>query len=130
MYKRQQIDNVVGVTSTSSSYLLQEIEDERYELIFGDNVIGKKLSNDNYITVSYIITSGKDGNGASEFSFIGSIIDQDGATIDASNFSLVTTEEYQEMVMRLNLYHQLSIMHLEFTLLSIVQLLHPIMNQF
>ena len=89
----QQIDNVVGVTSTSSSYLLQEIEDERYELIFGDNVIGKKLSNDNYITVSYIITSGKDGNGASEFSFIGNIIDQDGATIDASNFSLVTTEE-------------------------------------
>ena len=89
----QQIDNVVGVTSTSSSYLLQEIEDERYELIFGDNVIGKKLSNDNYITVSYIITAGKDGNGASEFSFIGNIIDQDGATIDASNFSLVTTEE-------------------------------------
>ena len=37
----QQIDNIVGVTSTSNSYLLQEIEDERYELIFGDNVIGK-----------------------------------------------------------------------------------------
>ena len=45
----KQIDNIVGVTSTSSSYLLQEIEDERYELIFGDNVIGKKLSNDNFI---------------------------------------------------------------------------------
>jgi len=89
----KQIDNIVGVTSTSSSYLLQEIEDERYELIFGDNVIGKKLSNDNYITVSYIITGGKNGNGASEFSFIGNVVDQDGATIDASNFSLVTTEE-------------------------------------
>ena len=48
----QQIDNVVGVTSTSNSYLLQEIEDERYELIFGDNVIGKKLANDNYILIS------------------------------------------------------------------------------
>ena len=89
----KQIDNIVGVTSTSSSYLLQEIEDERYELIFGDNVIGKKLLNDNYITVSYVITGGKDGNGASEFSFIGNVVDQDGATIDASNFSLVTTEE-------------------------------------
>ena len=42
----KQIDNIVGITSTSSSYLLQEIEDERYELVFGDNVIGKKLSND------------------------------------------------------------------------------------
>jgi len=89
----QQIDNIVGVTSTSSSYLLQEIEDERYELIFGDNVIGKKLSNDNYITVSYIITGGKEGNGANEFSFIGNVVDQDGAVIDASNFSLVTTDE-------------------------------------
>ena len=46
----KQIDNIVGITSTSNSYLLQEIEDERYELIFGDNVIGKKLANDNYIT--------------------------------------------------------------------------------
>ena len=61
----QQIDNIVGVTSTSSSYLLQEIEDERYELIFGDNVIAKKLSNDNFIDVSYIVTDGRDGNGAS-----------------------------------------------------------------
>ena len=89
----KQIDNIVGVTSTSSSYLLQEVEDERYELIFGDNVIAKKLSNDNYITVSYIITDGKTGNGAAQFSFIGNVVDQDGATIDASNFSLVTTEE-------------------------------------
>ena len=89
----KQIDNIVGVTSTSSSYLLQEIEDERYELIFGDNVIAKKLSNENYITVSYIITDGKSGNGAAQFSFIGNVVDQDGATIDASNFSLVTTEE-------------------------------------
>jgi len=89
----KQIDNIVGITSTASSYLLQEIEDERYELVFGDNVIGKKLSNDNYITVSYIITGGKSGNGAAQFSFIGNVIDQDGATIDASNFSLVTTNE-------------------------------------
>ena len=37
----KQIDNIIGITSTSSSYLLQEIEDERYELIFGDNVIGR-----------------------------------------------------------------------------------------
>ncbi len=89
----KQIDNIVGVTSTSSSYLLQEIEDERYELVFGDNVIGKKLSNDNYITISYIITGGKSGNGAANFSFIGNVVNQDGATIDASNFSLVTTNE-------------------------------------
>ena len=89
----KQIDNIVGITSTSSSYLLQEVEDERYELIFGDNVIGKKLSNNNEITVSYIVTEGRDGNGASEFSFVGNITNQDGAVIDANLISLVTTDE-------------------------------------
>jgi len=89
----QQIDNIVGVTSTSSSYLLQEIEDERYELIFGDNVIAKKLSNNNFIEVSYIVTDGKEGNGASEFSFVGNITNQDGAVINSSLISLVTTDE-------------------------------------
>ena len=89
----QQIDNIVGITSTSNAYLLQEIEDERYELIFGDNVIAKKLSNNNFIEVSYITTDGKDGNGASEFSFVGNITDQDGAAINAGNISLVTTVE-------------------------------------
>ncbi len=89
----KQIDNIVGVTSTSASYLLQEIEDERYELIFGDNVIAKKLADNNFITVTYITNSGKNGNGASEFSFIGNITNQDGGAIDANNISGVTTQE-------------------------------------
>ena len=89
----KQIDNIIGITSTSSSYLLQEIEDERYELIFGDNIIGKKLSNNNFITVSYIVSDGKDGNGASEFSFVGNITNQDGAAINPNTISLVATEE-------------------------------------
>ena len=89
----KQIDNIIGITSTSASYLLQEIEDERYELIFGDNIIGKKLSNDNYVTVSYITTDGKEGNGASEFSFVGNITNQDGAAINPSLISLVSTIE-------------------------------------
>ena len=89
----KQIDNIVGITSTSNSYLLQEIEDERYELIFGDNVIGRKLANDNYILVSYITNAGREGNGASEFSFTGNITNQDGAAIDANNISLIQTLE-------------------------------------
>ena len=89
----KQIDNIIGITSTSNSYLLQEIEDERYELIFGDNVIGKKLSNNNYIEISYITTDGKDGNGASEFSFVGNITNQDGGAINPSLIGLVSTDE-------------------------------------
>ena len=89
----KQIDNIIGINSTSSSFLLQEIEDERYELLFGDGVIGKKLNNENYITATYITTAGKDGNGAAEFSFIGQLLDQDGGSVDAANISLVNTIE-------------------------------------
>jgi len=89
----KQIDNIIGITSTSNSYLLQEIEDERYELTFGDNVIGKKLDNNNYVIASYITSAGRDGNDASEFSFVGNITNQDGASIDAADVSLIETLE-------------------------------------
>ena len=89
----KQIDNIIGINSTSSSFLLQEIEDERYELLFGDGVIGKKLNNENYITATYVTTAGRDGNGAAEFSFIGQLLDQDGGSVDAGNISLVNTIE-------------------------------------
>ena len=89
----KQIDNIVGITSTSNSYLLQEIEDERYELIFGDNVIARKLSNANVIDVTYVTSDGRDGNGASEFSFVGNITNQDGGSINSALISLVSTNE-------------------------------------
>ena len=89
----KQIDNIIGITSTSNSYLLQEIEDERYELIFGDNVIGKKLDNLNVIDISYIVSDGKNGNGASEFSFVGNITNQDGGSINPALIGLVSTDE-------------------------------------
>jgi len=89
----KQIDNIIGITSTSNSYLLQEIEDERYELIFGDNVVGKKLENNNFIIATYITSAGREGNDASEFSFVGNITNQDGGAIDAADVSLVETVE-------------------------------------
>jgi len=89
----KQINNIIGITSTSNSYLLQEIEDERYELIFGDNVIAKKLENDNFIVTSYITSAGREGNDASEFSFVGNITNQDGGAIDAADVSLIETVE-------------------------------------
>jgi hypothetical protein len=66
------VDNILEVNSTSKIYLLQEVQDEKYELLFGDGLIGKKLENNAAITVNYIVTDGEDGNGASSFSFAGS----------------------------------------------------------
>ena len=79
------VDNILNVNSTSKIYLLQEVQDEKYELLFGDGLIGKKLSNNSIITVTYIVTDGISGNGASSFSFAGSL--KDSTNVIASNFS-------------------------------------------
>ena len=80
------IDNIVNVTSVSETYLIQEIQDEKYELLFGDGTFGKKLENGAVITVQYIVTSGSAGNGPRVFTFAGSFTDKDEAvsTLPAS----------------------------------------------
>ena len=55
------VENILQVDSTSKIYLLQEVQDEKYELLFGDGKIGKKLENNALITVNYIVTDGEDG---------------------------------------------------------------------
>ena len=70
----RKVDNILNITDISETYLIQEITDERYELLFGDGVFGKKLENDSIITVSYIVTDGTEGNGPALFSFAGSVV--------------------------------------------------------
>ena len=64
-------DSLFSVKSDSKVFFLQEIEDERYELIFGDDVFGKALEEGNYITANYIVTNGDSANGISQFTFSG-----------------------------------------------------------
>ena len=69
-------ENILDVTSESKAFFLDEIEDERYELFFGDGVLGKKLENGNKIEVSYLVTNGPETNGAKSFTFNGVITDK------------------------------------------------------
>ena len=73
--------NILNIDSTSETYLIQEIKDERYELLFGDGYFGKKLENGAVITATYIITDGKEGNGPSNFSYSGRVVDDLGNPI-------------------------------------------------
>lgn len=82
--------NLFGINSESRVFFIQEIEDQRYELIFGDGIFGKKLNNLNYIEVSYNITNGEAGNGISSFSFNGRIVDNNGRVV-TTGISLITT---------------------------------------
>ena len=87
------VDNILDVNSTSQIYLLQEVQDEKYELLFGDGLIGKKLENNSIITVTYIVTDGQDGNGSSVFSFAGSIRDAKNLPITSNNTVTITTNQ-------------------------------------
>jgi hypothetical protein len=72
--------------------LLQEVQDEKYELLFGDGYFGKKLEDGAVVTVSYVITDGKDGNGPSNFSFSGRVIDGDGNIVIPTSSITVDTK--------------------------------------
>ena len=85
------VSNITEVDENSNIYLLQEIQDEKYELLFGDNIIGKKLENNAVVTITYITTEGKDGNGASTFSFSGNFTGSSGEVIIPTNAILVNT---------------------------------------
>ena len=86
-------DNILNIDTTSEVYFLQEVQDEKYELLFGDGFFGKKLETGNIIDVSYIITDGKDGNGASNFTFSGRFRDDQGKIEIPTNSIEITTSQ-------------------------------------
>ena len=66
-------NSLFDVNSDSKVYYLQEIEDERYQIFFGDGIFGKALEDGNFITINYITSSGDSANGLSSFNFAGRI---------------------------------------------------------
>ena len=79
-------DNILGVDGTSKVFFLDEIEDERYEILLGDGVLGKKLENNARIEVSYLITSGPESNGVRSFVFSGVL--ENPNNVSPSSFSV------------------------------------------
>ena len=89
------VDNILNVNSGSEIYLIQEVQDEKYELIFGDNRFGKKLENNAVITVTYIITDGKDGNGSTNFAFSGTLKNSSNITVRPIVSNITTIQSSQ-----------------------------------
>ena len=87
----KQIDNILNLNKNSEVFLLQEVQDERYELLFGDGYFGKKLENNAVITVRYLVTDGAAGNGPSIFDFQGSFVDEGGVSVIPSGSITVNT---------------------------------------
>ena len=87
------------VQSTSKVYFLQEIEDGKFEIYFGDGVIGSALTNGNIIILEYIVTNVEAANGASTFTASTTISGFSNLTITTnSNAQGGTTAESKESV--------------------------------
>ncbi len=90
-------ENILNVDPQSKVFFLTEIEDENYEIQFGDGVFGRKLENGEYVEISYLTTSGPVTNGAKVFSFNGvledpSVTNQNLNAVSITVTSLTTVE--------------------------------------
>ena len=56
-----------GLNETSKAYFLKETETGKFEVYFGDGIIGSKLADGNIVILEYIITNKEEANGASTF---------------------------------------------------------------
>ena len=88
-------DNILNVDKNSKIFLLQEVEDEKYEVLFGDNIFGKRPISGSSIFISYIITNGKQSNGSANFTFSGILVDNNSNKI-TNGISLITTNTPSE----------------------------------
>jgi hypothetical protein len=68
-------ENILNVEGNSKVFYIEEIDDERYEIFFGDGVFGRSLENGEVIEVSYLVTNGPATNGARSFTFSGVLED-------------------------------------------------------
>ena len=89
--KWSKIDNILNIDKNSEIYLSQEIQDEKYEILFGDGLFGRKLETGQTITATYIVTDGETGNGPSNFSFQGTFSRDDGSFFTPSDTVTIST---------------------------------------
>ena len=85
------IDNILNIDKDSEIFLAQEVQDEKYEIMFGDGLFGRKLENNSIITARYIVSDGEAGNGAANFSFQGTLTKSDGTIFTPTDSVAVTT---------------------------------------
>lgn len=87
-----QYSNILNIDNQSKIFLIQEVEDEKYEIIFGDDVFGKRPTSGSSVFVSYITTTGKEGNGCANFNFTGILEDNNSNRITQGVSPITTTQ--------------------------------------
>ena len=79
------VSGITGLDSTSKVYFLQEVEDGRFEVYFGDGVLGEAIADGNIVILDYITCNRAEANGANTFTLSGSIGNFSNVTITTVN---------------------------------------------
>ena len=90
VFEYRQSTNLGDIETYPKVFFIQEVEDQKYEIIFGDGIFGEKLEDQNYIEISYIVTNGESANGISGYSFIGQLQTNNGASV-TQNITPIST---------------------------------------
>ena len=88
-------EDILNVDGNSRLFLLEEVTDQRYEVRFGDGILGKKPASGSIIEVTYIVSNGREGNGAKNFTFSGILKDNNANPITTGISLLQTISESQ-----------------------------------
>ena len=91
-----------GLTNTSKAYFLQETDNSKFEIYFGDGVIGNKLSDGNIVILEYVVSNKEEANGASSFALSGSIGGFTNATITTNSVAQGGSEPETKESIRFN----------------------------
>ena len=91
-----------GLTNTSKAYFLQETDNSKFEIYFGDGVIGNKLSDGNIVILEYVVSNKEEANGASSFALSGSIGGFTNATITTNSVAQGGSESETKESIRFN----------------------------
>lgn len=78
-------DSILNVTGSDRAYFVKEIENQLYELKFGDGILGMELSNGNVVHLEYFVTNAGATNGAKQFTYTGPTLLNGGATVTLKN---------------------------------------------
>lgn len=90
--KFNEFDSLISLDSESRIFFLQETDNERYELLFGDGTFGVALQENEYISVDYILCNGSSGNNIGQFTYSGTLVNNNGDTVTAG-VSVVSTNQ-------------------------------------
>ena len=100
-YNYTRAENLLGINKNSQVFFLQPSDNNRYEIVFGNDIFGRKPQNFATIEADYIVNNGKDSNGISDISLVDDLGPINSGEVTTVTSTVVTNSAdgaYQETI--------------------------------